>query len=122
MDNSRLKMKLSDIANWLKDDSYILTSKYGNSCEVQHIFRTDNNHDDFVNQEEFNGLDPIIKESIIAMTTIHSDTLGSQADKKFLYLSTNNVDAISEYITDRFTAVFYFTDGLLQFPYNKEEK
>ena len=114
-------MKLSDIANWLKDDSYILTSKYGNFCEVKHIFRTDNNHDDFVNQEEFDGLDPIIKESIIAMTTIHSDT-HIHLSKKFLYLSTNNADVISEDITDRFTAVVYLTDGLLEFPYNKEEK
>ena len=121
MDKPGLMMKLSDIANWLKDDSYILTSKYGNFCEVKHIFRTDNNHDDFVNQEEFDGLDPIIKESIIAMTTIHSDT-HIHLSKKFLYLSTNNADVISEDITDRFTAVFYLTDGLLEFPYNKEEK
>ena len=55
------------------------------------------------------------------MTTIHSDT-HIHLSKKFLYLSTNNADVISEDITDRFTAVFYFTDGLLQFPYNKEEK
>ena len=85
-----------------------------------HICRANGAASDvFLKSDEMISLGDIDKDSVVGITTVYSNSLSKEYT--IVYLSTNNNIQIPDLIPP-FTQFVYLTDGLLEFPYNKEEK
>ena len=113
------KFLASDLSYYLDDTVFKIKLGYHGKI-YSHICRANGAASDvFLKSDEMISLGDIDKDSVVGITTVYSNSLSKEYT--IVYLSTNNNIQIPDLIPP-FTQFVYLTDGLLEFPYNKEEK